>query len=200
MRMFTGMVGAAALLAAVLGNQRAGAVSLALSPASQSVATSGVLDVDVVITELGAGAAPTLAAFDLDITFDPSLLSFGSVDFGFDLGIPGLEALTSAGLLAGPVRVDLAEASLLSNAALDLAQPASFVLATLHFVALAPGVSPLAITQAVLADTAGGPGNNSIAASLSGASVTVVPEPSTALLLALGVALLGHRVERSLRR
>jgi len=83
--------------------------------------------------------------------------SFVSVSFGSGLGVPGAEATTSSGLLGGPVRVDLGEYSLLSNAALDANQPISFVLATLHLLALAPGTSPLAITQSVLASTAGGP-------------------------------------------
>lgn len=191
------MWAAVALCAAFLWSERAAAVSLALSPATQSVTTGGAVDVDIVITDLGSGAAPTLAAFDLDVSFDPSVLSFLSVDFGLDLGVPGLDALTSAGLLAGPMRVDLAATSLLANATLDAQQPASFVLATLHFVALAPGTSALAITQAVLADTAGGPGNNSIAADLAGADVTVVPEPGTAALLAMGIALFHARRRRS---
>lgn len=186
-----------ALCAAFLGSERATAVSLALSPAAQAVATSGAVDVDIVISDLGSGAAPTLAAFDLDVSFDPAVLSFLSLDFGVDLGVPGLDALTSAGLLAGPVRVDLAATSLLASATLDAQQPTSFVLATLHFIALAPGTSALTITQAILADTAGGPGNNAILASLAGADVTVVPEPGTAALLATGIALLRVRRLRS---
>ncbi len=181
-----------ALCAALMGTGRAQAASLTLVPSSLSVFAGSPLDIDIVIGGLGLGAPPTLAAFDLDVTFLPSVLSYVSTSFGFDLGIPGLDALTSSGLLGGPVRVDLAEASLLPNAVLDANQPDTFVLATLHFLALAPGTSPLAITQALLANTAGGP---AIPATLSGASVDVVPvpEPAAAAFIALGLALLGMR-------
>ncbi len=181
-----------ALCAALVGTERAQAASLTLVPSTTSLFAGSPLVVDIVIAGLGLGAAPTLAAFDLDVTFLPSVLSFVSVSFGPDLGALGIDALTSSGLLGGPLRIDVAEYSLLSNAALDASQPASFVLATLHFLGLAPGTSPLAITQAVLANTAGGP---SIPATLNGASVDVVPVPeaTTAALVGLGVALLGLR-------
>lgn len=172
------------------GAPRAGAVSLFLSPETQSVTQGNLVSIDIIIDELGAGVAPTLAAFDLDVTFDPSVLGFVSVVFGSALGNPALfEALTSSSLLGGPVRVDLAEASLLSNAVLDASQPASFVLATIQFTALALGEAQLAITQAVLANTAGGPGANQITADLFGASVTVtaIPEPATLAMLVAGL-------------
>ena len=183
----------AALCAALVGTERAQAASLELMPASPSVFAGSPLDVDIVIAGLGAGAAPTLAAFDLDVSFLPSALSFVSVSFGFDLGFPGGDAITASGLLGGPLRIDLAAYSLLSNATLNANQPDTFVLATLHFLGLAPGTSPLAITQAVLANTAGGPGGNAIVATLQGASVDVlpVPEATTVALVGLGVALLG---------
>ena len=177
------------LCAAIAAAGPARAVSLSLLPASPSVYAGTPLAIDIVIGDLGAGVAPTLSAFDLDVSFDASVLSFDWVEFGFDLGIPVTEALISSGLLAGPTRVDLAETSLLSNATLDANQPVTFVLATLLFLALAPGTSPLAITQAVLANTAGG---GSIAATLSGASVTVlaVPEPISIGLVGLGLCAL----------
>ncbi len=174
----------AAFAATLFGANPARAVSLSLSPSAASVYAGAPVAIDIVIDGLGAGTAPTLAAFDLDVSFLGSVLSFVSVDFAY-----AVDAFTSSGLLAGPLRVDLAETSLLSNAVLDAYQPATFVLATLHFLALAPGVSPLAITQAVLANTAGG---GSIAATLGGASVTVlpVPEPISVTLVGLGLAAL----------
>jgi hypothetical protein len=171
---------------------RAEAVSLSLLPSSPSVTVGGPVAIDIVIADLGAGAPPTVAGFDLDVSYLASVLSFVSVDFGSDLGILEVETLEpDVFLLTGPTRVDLALQSLLSNAELDANQPTTFVLATLHFLALAEGVSPLAITQAVLANTAGG----GITATRNGASVTVlpVPEPTVALLVALGLGALGLR-------
>lgn len=177
-----GLVACGVLLAA---GGRADAASIQLVPSATPVAIGAAASVDVVISGLGLGAAPTLSAFDLDISFDPGVLAFGSVSFGLELGVPGVDAFVASGVLAGPIRIDLAEASLLSNAALDADQPDAFVLATLHFTALAIGTSPLAITQAVLANTAGG----AIAADLAGTSIeVVVPEPATGSLLLLGLA------------
>ena len=176
---------AAALLAlAVAGAPaRGGAATITLVPASPTVGASNPIDVDVVISGLGEGAPPTVAAFDLDVTFDAAVLQLVSVDFGWDV-FPDA-GLSAWNLLATPPRVDLAGASLFDDATLDAYQPASFVLATLHFFALTPGVSPLAITQAVLAATGGG----SLPSALVGTSVEVlVPEPGTVSLLLVGLA------------
>lgn len=181
---------AAALLAlAVAGAPaRGGAATITLVPAWPTVGASNAIAVDVVISGLGEGAPPTVAAFDLDVTFDPALLQIVSVDFGWDV-FPDA-ALSDWNLLAGPTRVDLAGASLFDDATLDAYQPASFVLATLHFFALTPGVAPLAISQAVLAATGGG----ALARDLVGTSIEIlVPEPGTATLLALGLLLLRRR-------
>jgi hypothetical protein len=185
-------IGATALAVALAAGTSAGAVSLGLTP-SGPVAPGGAVAIGIVIADLGDGVPPTLAAFDLDVSFDPGVLAFVSVDFGAELGTPGVDALVTSGLLAGPARVDLATSWLLPNAMLDAQQPSSFVLATLHFIALAPGTSLLDFTQAVLANTAGGPGGNAITAELSGASATVVPEPGPLALIALGMALLTRR-------
>jgi hypothetical protein len=186
---------ALAIGAACLVPASARAVTISLLPALQSVQLGQTFDVQVVIAGLGAGAAPTLAGFDLDVAFAPDVLALAGVTFGDELGEPGVDAFTSFGVLGGPARVDLAAASLLPDATLDADQPAGFVLATLHLTALAVGQSALAITQAILADTAGGPGGNQIPLeSSAGASVDVlVPEPGTALLLAAGCGLLGLR-------
>ena len=177
-------------LVGVLLAPEARAVSLALTPVSSVAAVGGSVAIAVEIAGLGNGAPPTLSSFDLDVTFDPSVLSFQSATFGSALGT-GFDVFTSAGL-DGTSAVNLAEASLLDSATLDASQPGSFTLATLIFQAIVPGVSPLSIADAILADTSSIPGGNQIFVdSFGAASVTVapIPEPSALLVFATGVLL-----------
>src|SRR5690606_28671455 len=89
---------------------------------------------------------------------------------------------------------DLAAVSLLASATLDAQQPASFVLATLTFLAVSPGLAELVLDQALLADTSAVPGGNQLFVdTISGASILVTPEPGTLLLLSGGCALLAAR-------
>jgi len=168
------------------------AVSLALTPAT-TVAAVG--DTVAIAIEIAGLAPPTVSSFDLDVGFDPTVLSFKTASFGTALGTGG-DVFTSAGLLTASI-VDVAEASLLPSSVLEATQPGSFVLATLIFQAVAPGVSALAISDALLADTSSVPGGNQISVdSTTGARVTVtaaapVPEPAALLVFAAGVLLVG---------
>jgi hypothetical protein len=59
------------------------------------------VSVEVVVSELGDGAAPSLGSFDGDVTFDPGLLTYDDVAFGSELGDPVTEALVSADVVGG---------------------------------------------------------------------------------------------------
>jgi hypothetical protein len=178
-------------LALLLLGARAEAVSIGVVPSHPSVATGDLLTVDVVVSGLGAGAAPTISSFDLDLSFEAPELAFVAIAFGSGLGTAG-QVLSSSTLLPGPV-VDFAAASLLSSATLDADQPASFVLATITFQAGAEGSVALTIPQALLADTTGSGGAPIPVGELIGANVTVVPEPGALVLLGTGVAALTGR-------
>ncbi len=170
----------------VLGARSAGALSLTLTPASASVAPSATVFLDVVIAGLGDGVPPSLKLFDLDITFDSGVISFVGASFGLELGDPGLsEATTSASATSGVL--DLVEVSFLSPGTLDLGQSPGFTLATLEFLALSPGTTALSFTQTDLGDSVAAP---LTVDSALGSSVVVVPQPTSAVLLAAGFALL----------
>jgi hypothetical protein len=97
---------------------------------------------------LNAGGPPSLGAFDLDVSFDPSVLLPLDVAFGPFLGDPSLlEALTDFNFFPG--LVDLAEVSLLLPEELDALQRASFPLATLVFDRIGVGEERLAFTPIV---------------------------------------------------
>lgn len=185
------MAGALALVL-LFANARAEAVSIGVVPSATLVASGQLVSVDVVVSGLGVGAPPTISSFDLDLAFASPQLAFAGIAFGTGLGAAG-QVFTSSSLLPGP-QLDFAVASLLSSASLDASQPASFVLATITFQAGAAGDAALTLTQALLADTIGAPGSNQIPiGSLTGATITVVPEPGTLALVALGVAALARR-------
>lgn len=157
-----------------------GAITIGLAPAVVTGTVGLAFDLDVVVSGLGNGVAPSLGAYDLDITFDPTLLTFDSTSFGGGLGAGSLQF---SGAAAGVV--DLAEVSLLSPAQLDALQSDSFVLATLRFTPIAEGTSSLGFSQAIAGDGFGAP----LQVTTGGARVVaegVIPEPGALALFALG--------------
>src|ERR1039458_750954 len=57
-------------------------ITLGVFPASQSVALGSPVNVSLQITGLGNEAAPSLGTFDVNLNFDPTILSFNSAVFG----------------------------------------------------------------------------------------------------------------------
>jgi len=159
------------------------AISLDFVPAFQTVATGQSVVVDLVIS--GLARPPSVGAFDLDVSFDPSILTPVDVVFGPFLGDPLLfEAIT--GFSFPPGIVDLAEVSLLLPSELDSLQPSSFSLATLYFTASGDGISPLVLSEVIVDDAFG----DKLEVVAGTGAVEVVPEPSTAWLLGSGLAAL----------
>jgi hypothetical protein len=169
------------------------AIPLGFVPVAATVMPGDSLDFAVVVSGTAAGSGPSVGAFDLDVSFDPAILSPTGVGFGPWLGDPALfEALTDFFFSVGVI--DLAEISLLSPAELDALQPDSFVLATLSFEALGPGTSPLIFSEVLVDDAFGA----KLAIEAGAGSVTVVPEPCTLALL--GASLTGLGAWRRRRR
>jgi len=185
-------------LALALAPRPASAVSIALAPASLTPSGTS-FTVDLIISGLGAGSAPSLGAFDVGIAFDPSFLGFSGATYGSQLGAVPADAITGTTSAAGLVR--LAEISLLTPVELDTLQPAAFALATLSFDVLPGPISSgtLSFDGPILSDALGG----SLAIeSASGASVRIVPavpEPSGFLVFATGAAIASRRARRGAR-
>ena len=140
------------------GHAFAGTPVLSLLPSSQTI-NPGLLEqatVDLVISDLNG---TLLGAFDVDISFDASVLSLDSLTFGPFLGDLGLgEAIGGVALGLGSGEIDSFEVSLLAAAALSALQApegGSFVLATLVFDGVGVGTSALGIGDVVLSDDFG---------------------------------------------
>jgi hypothetical protein len=159
------------------------AVTLEFLPASQMIGLGQSATVDVIISGLAAVGPPSVGVFDLDVTFNPAILSSTGVRFGDLLGKPVLgEALTTSSSARGVI--DLAAVSLLSPEELNALQPARFSLASLDFSSLREGTSPLSFSQALMADAFGG----ILETTASGGIVNVAaPEPSSFFLVASGL-------------
>lgn len=178
------------------------ALSISLTPTTQTVDVGQTLQFDLVVSGLGAGVASSLGTYDVDIGFDPGILGFTSAVFGdpilgnqLDLfGFGSLNAIT-----AGVGTVNLFELSFDDPADLNSLQAENFTLATLSFTALTAGTSSLSINVNTIGDALGDP----LTADVVDARATVnqtnpIPEPNgLALAIAGLLALAAIRARRT---
>lgn len=189
----------AVLFAFVLYASKGVAVTLSLEPPAQDIAVGSTTTVDLTISELGDGVAPSLGAFFVEILFDDSILSLDSVVYGTSLGNPDplafeTDILTTTGM--GSVSLD--EISFLFGFELDALQSDAFILATLTFTGDVAGASALTFGTVDLADAAF-PSNTITPEVLLTASITVLsddppgiaPTPGGMLLLLSGFLAFG---------
>jgi len=199
MRKFFPMLSAAVLLS-VGFTPAADAFTLSLVPQTSTVGAGGTLSVDVVASDLGAGVAPSIGAYDLDLSFDPSVLSFDSFVLGTGLSVTGVASDHEGSVDGGLFSVF--ELSWEDTADLNALQADAFTLFTMTFNALNAGTSLLSLHVNAVSTAEGA---DLFADALNGASVSVtgapaVPVPAAVWLLLSGLAGMGALKRRAAQR
>ena len=173
-------------LVACLASPLSHAISIGFSPVNQSVYLGDNAYVDVVVSDFQADES--LGDYDLNVSYDNSILDLTSIVFGSELGFSDQGSAD----LGGGV-FNLYELSWESPASLA-SQADSFTLATLTFSTLATGISSLDFSSIFsLGDQYG----NWLSADQGSGSIEVkersvnVPEPGSFMLLAAGLLGLG---------
>ncbi|MCP4767525.1 MAG: hypothetical protein GY875_14765 [Gammaproteobacteria bacterium] len=169
----------------------ANAATVSFDPSAQSVGLGGSVDVDLRISGLGADI---LTSFDLDLSFDATILGYTGFDFGTGLDSFGLGLNEQIDTDFGGGLVNVFELSIDSDDVLLLSQDDDFVLGTFHFMAIGLGTSGLSVTAHPFAEALGGhhgADGSSIALAFDpeAGSVSVVPVPAAVWLF--GTALIG---------
>lgn len=141
-----------AVLSALLANS-AQAFELSISPPNQAAAVNSPVNADVLVSDLGNGTAPSVGAYDINVNFDPNVLSYQSFNFGTQLGGPANSVQSTSQPTGGTI--NLALVSLLRADLLNQSQPGTFALGNLLFTAKAPGASSLSFGNITFADAEG---------------------------------------------
>ena len=190
-------------LSLLISTGTASALTLSLEPSATSVAVGSAFTVDLMVSGVNpTGAAPLpVGAFDIDVWFDPMLMSFTGYQLGNSLGAVDTEALDWSWGEFTPGIIDLAELSLLSPAELEaIGQPESFSLATLEFLCLGMGTSQIGIDDSdplFTYNVVDAWGDSFAVTVADPVTIAQTPEPGTMLLLASGLAgLAGTRRRR----
>ena len=183
---------------------RADTTTISVLPASQTISLGAPVNIALSITGLGNLTTPSLGTFDLNLAFDPTLLSFSSVVFGDPLLGDQLDPTGLGNTLnfatQGLGTIELFDLSLDSPNQLNTLQYGAFILASVSFNTIGAGTSTVDLTINSLGDADG----NALAAGLQGGDVTVTnisaaPEPRSFVLLAMGLIVLATSQRRRRR-
>lgn len=191
MKTFLPSVASLGVLAVLSGP--AGAAALSIEPSSQISKVGKMATADLVVSGLGAGGAPSLGGFTVEILFDDGVLDFGSASFGTGLGVfvssDPLDFPDAIGETTPDTgSVTLFEVSNLTPGELDALQSERFTLATLVFAGESLGTSALSFGTVELTNAFG----NVIADPTLDGGAVEVPAPATAPLLLSALGLMGY--------
>lgn len=163
----------------VLFVSSAQAAVVTVTPNASSVELGDQISIDLVVSDLGDGVAPSLGVFDIDFVFDSSVLALSSVTYGDQLDLFGLGSLQSTDNSVSGL-VNLFELSFDLADDLDTLQAPSFTLATLVFDTLSiASASALSIAINAFGDSVG----DALAATVVNASVDITAPPATEIPL-----------------
>jgi hypothetical protein len=187
----------ATLMLALIVPPVAHGATISVEPPDQAVPLGTPISINVTVEGLGAGAPPSLGAFDFNVEYDPGILAFDSLTFGdpllgdqLDLGIGG--SITGFGVDPVLGIVNQFEVSLELPGDLDALQPDTFVLTSLTFSSIGEGSSPLVISDLMLGDANGDPLFADIQNGTARVLTAGVPDGgSTAVLMLMTILALG---------
>lgn len=172
----------------------ANAAIITLTPSSSVVNVGDNVTIDFVISDLTAGAAPSLSAYFVDALFDNAFFSFVSASFGTSLGFSLNSPAVFAPPLVAPGVVNMLDTSFEPAVFLDATQAASFTMFSITFEALNVGAGVFSIDALTSTfSNSGGTAliditaiNNTTVKITNGTST--VSEPATGLLILTMVA------------
>ncbi len=173
-----------AMILIFLGIGSAKAAILDIVPNNQSILLGDTVNIDLNISGLGDLSADSLGAFDLNINFDSSILSFNNAVYGNQLDLFGFGTVN--GSTPGMGSVNLFELSFDSISDLNTLQVDSFTLVTLAFDTLTTGTSPLEIANVILSDASG----SALPFVVNNGTASVVPVPAALFLFSTGFLML----------
>lgn len=190
---------AAASLGTLLSTAPAQAITVSISPATQNVAVGDPASIDIVVSGL-TQPGDAVGGFYLLLAFNDTFLS--GVDFDLDpdgrMGAFDGANDFSLGFVGGTLDLFYVANASEDQTSLAASQGASFTLARVSFLGLAPGLSPLLLGAAELSMSDGSTliqgveaEDGEICVVDAGNCVRAVPEPGTLVLVSLGMLGMG---------
>jgi hypothetical protein len=186
----------AVALGTLLPTAPAQAVTVSVSPASQTIGVGGPATVNIIVS----GLTQALGGFSFLLGFNDTILSSVGFTPNPDNKMGAVPLDLSGGFTGGSLDVFYVADAAANEAALAAAQGASFTLATVSFTGLAAGLSPLTLTGVALSNFTGGAtipgvvvenGDICVVAAGTAGGCAKVPEPGTLVLLTLGMLGMG---------